>query len=105
MSTELCLKDGTQIAVRFYGGVDRGMGVQMCVNTFKLLQVLDEIAFVEGYSEETPARTVRQVLNDWFAAGDFEEQSYNLDPKSFIKSRAIPDFKNATKSFFWVFNL
>jgi hypothetical protein len=93
MSQELSCKTPQgekQIAVRFFGGYDRGMGVQMCVKIVELLDLLNYPAHVEGMMD--PEKTVGDVIKEWLANG-FEEQSYNLDPKCFIKSRAINDFK------------
>ena len=95
MSMELSCKtpDGVkQIAVRFNGGFDRGMGVQMCIKTVDLLELLNFPAYIDGMME--PDMTVGNVLKWWLKDG-FEEQSFNLDPKSFIRSRAASDFKGA----------
>ena len=99
MSLELSCKTPQgekQIAVRFHGGFDRGMGVQMCVKIVELLDLLNYPAHIEGLL--VPQKAVGDVLREWLTDG-FEEQSYNLDPKSFIRSRAINDFKSSFDRF------
>ena len=85
MSMELSCKtpDGVkQIAVRFNGGFDRGMGVQMCVKTVDLLDLLNYPAHIDGVLDLH--KTVGDIIKEWLTEG-FEEQSFNLDPKSFIR--------------------
>ena len=85
MSMELSCKtpDGVkQIAVRFNGGFDRGMGVQMCIKTVDLLELLNFPAHIDGVLDLH--KTVGDIIKEWLTEG-FEEQSFNLDPKSFIR--------------------
>ena len=99
MSMELSCKtpDGVkQIAVRFNGGFDRGMGVQMCVKTVDLLDLLNYPAYIDGMME--PDMTVGDIIK-WWLTDSFEEQSFNLDPKSFIRARAAIDLKGAFNNF------
>lgn len=93
MSLELSCKTPQgekQIAVRFFGGYDRGTGVSICVKIVELLDLLNYPAHIDGVLHSN--KSVGEVIKEWLNEG-FEEQSYNLDPKSFIRSRAINDFK------------
>ena len=104
MSTDLSYMDENDVlrtvAVRFYGGVDRGVGVQICVKVPELINSLEQRAYEEYIAID---RTVKDVLEDWFGEGAFEEQSFNLDPKSHIRSRVVNDFSSAFDSFKRVF--
>ena len=99
MSQELSCKTPQgekQIAVRFNGGFDRAMGVQMCVKTVDLLDLLNYPAHIDGILD--PYKTVGDIIKEWLTEG-FEEQSFNLDPKSFIRARAAIDLKGAFNNF------
>ena len=91
------------VGVIFNGGVDRGMGIQYTVPVHELLQYSHMYCFEEG--GHNTKKTLADYISDFIASKDknglnsFEEVSYILSDKSFIKSRLMPDMKGLVDRF------
>jgi len=90
------------VGVIFNGGVDRGMGIQYTIPVHELLQYSRMYCYEEGHNTK---KTLTDYISDFIASKDknglnsFEEVSYILSDKSYIKSRLMPDMKGLVDRF------